>query len=139
MTPNTVICLYCEKPAKLVGGMMIYPHRPDLATKNFYECRPCGAYVGCHPGTAAPLGRLADAALRAAKQRVHAAFDPYWKGTKNRTRGNCYKRLARDMGIEFDACHVGMFDLAMCERALSVIRTWGTPPTARYTQEGARP
>lgn len=132
-----VTCDYCNQSAELVSGAVIYPHRSDLKSLRFYRCAPCGAWVGCHPGTIRPLGRLADAALRAAKSRVHAAFDPYWKGTKNHTRGKCYARLAQDLGISQEQCHIGMFDVDLCERALAVIRAWGPIPTARYAKEAA--
>lgn len=80
-----VCCDYCGRPARLVGGAEVYPHRPDLSSKRFWLCRPCDAWVGCHPkaeprrgglgdGTV-PLGRLANADLRRAKQRAHAAVE----------------------------------------------------------------
>lgn len=52
-------CAYCGKPAALVTGRKIYPHRQDLWDKKIWECAPCEALVGCHPGTIKPLGRLA--------------------------------------------------------------------------------
>lgn len=61
-------CPYCGKDSVLVNGHVIYPHRPDLLEKKFYWCKPCDAYVGCHPGTANPLGRLANAELRRANR-----------------------------------------------------------------------
>lgn len=121
-------CPYCGVPSRLVTGATIYPHRPDLADKHFYECRPCGAYVGCHPGTRKPLGRLADAELRRLKMRVHAEFDPHWRRSKNpHARASAYKRLAQDLGIPRQECHTGMFDVERCKAALEVIRGWGKP------------
>ena len=76
---NVVHCDYCGKPALFVGGLIIYPHRLDLRSKVFYYCEPCQAWVGCHPNTAVPLGRLANAELRSAKMAAHAAFDPLWR------------------------------------------------------------
>lgn len=76
-------CPYCREPSKAVTGARIYPHRPDLHRKKFFECEPCGAWVGCHD-TGAPFGRLANAALRKAKQAAHAAFDPFWKAKMER-------------------------------------------------------
>ena len=62
----TVLCDYCGGAAKLVGGEVIYPHRPDLAELKFWHCAPCRAYVGCHRKNKKhgqdgmqPLGRLA--------------------------------------------------------------------------------
>ena len=125
MTAPTVLCPYCGEPAKLTTGRHVYPHRPDLADKLFYECRPCAAYVGCHPGTDRPLGRLADAELRRWKQRVHAAFDPHWKNVRGASaRSRAYARLAREMGIPAAECHTGMFSVELCKKALAVIQGW---------------
>lgn len=126
------ICPYCKVTSKLVTGAVIYPHRPDLAAKLFYQCAPCDAWVGCHKGTKTAMGRLANLELRQWKMRVHSVFDPYWRGTKNVTRGMVYRRLARGLNIPLDECHIGMFDVPRCMQALEVISTWGAPPTARY-------
>jgi hypothetical protein len=118
MTP---ICPYCDQPSEMVGGWEIYPHRPDLAHKRFYRCLGCDAYVGYHPGTQKPLGGLANAELRAAKSRVHAVFDPLWKNGPMK-RGHAYQMLARLMGLKTEECHIGMFDLSQCEKALRVLK-----------------
>ena len=128
MSATTPICPYCGAPSQLTTGAHVYPHRPDLASKRFYECRPCGAYVGCHPGTERPLGRLANAELRRWKQRVHSVFDPFWKlDRRSHARSLAYARLARDMGIPREECHTGMFDIDRCRHALAVMQTWGRP------------
>src|SRR5580700_2416837 len=75
--PESVICPYCEQPAKLVDSAEIYGGRSYGWA---YLCSPCRAYVGCHDGTKRPLGRLANADLRAAKIRAHDAFDKLWRG-----------------------------------------------------------
>ena len=110
-----VTCPYCDRVAKLVTGHAIYPHRPDLFGKKFYLCSPCGAWVGCHPNGRGdkPLGRLANAELRKAKQVAHAAFDPLWKSGMM-SRASAYKRLAESMQISRDNCHIGMFDVEQC-------------------------
>ena len=125
----TPTCPYCGAPSQLTSGVHIYPHRPDLAEKRFYECRPCAAYVGCHPGSTTPLGRLANAELRRWKQRVHAAFDPHWRRAKDpkHARTMAYARLAREMGIPPSECHTGIFDVERCRAALAVIQKWGNP------------
>jgi hypothetical protein len=119
---TTPRCPYCDATAVLVSGDVIYPRRRDLAGKRFWKCLACGdAYVGCHPGTTRALGRLADADLRAAKQRAHAAFDPLWeekarRGTgRNEARSRGYRWLAAQMGIPAAECHIGMFDVARCD------------------------
>lgn len=122
-----VMCPYCGKSAKLVGGDTIYPHRPDLYEKKFWLCRPCNAYVGCHKpnngygdGTR-PLGRLANAELRDAKRSAHAHFDPIWeKG--GMARAQAYKWLASSLGIEPKNCHIGMFDVETCKKVVDLCK-----------------
>lgn len=118
-----VRCPYCHNPAKLVGGDVIYPHRPDLFAKKFWQCLPCDAYVGTHKGSKdhQPLGRLANAELRAAKQRAHAAFDPIWKSGAM-SRSEAYGALARLLGIEKKRCHIGWFDVERCSKVVDVVK-----------------
>jgi len=115
----SVVCPYCGKPAELVTGAAIYPRRSDLHGKSFYRCNPCHAYVGCHPGTTNPLGRLANAELRRAKMAAHAAFDPIWK-TGRMKRGVAYEWLAKRLEINKSDCHIGMFDIETCKRVTEV-------------------
>lgn len=119
---NGLRCPYCGMDAELVGGDVIYPHRPDLHGKMFWSCHPCQAYVGCHDGTINPLGRLANAELRAAKISAHMAFDPLWRGSNSRSRRSAYRWLASRLGIKEGECHIGMFDVAMCKRVVEVCR-----------------
>jgi len=112
-------CPYCGKQAYLVGGSIIYPHRDDLASKKFYQCNPCDAYVGCHEGTVNPLGRLANAELRKAKMQAHAAFDPKWRNGEMK-RASAYKWLAEQLKINAKDCHIGMMDVDMCKRVVDV-------------------
>ncbi len=126
------ICAYCGVRSKLVTGKELYPHRPDLYSLNFYQCAPCDAHVGCHKGTLKPLGRLANAELRKMKSATHAVFDPIWKSRYDRkkqlnpsykkamARGGRYKKLAELLGIEVKDCHIGMFDVATCQRVIRI-------------------
>lgn len=122
-----VICPYCKNPAVLVTGATIYPHRPDLHGKHFFACEPCDAWVGCHPNTKSPMGRLANLELRQWKMRVHSAFDPHWRGKGKGSRGASYRRLAYAMGITLQECHIGKFDVPQCFDALKIIQGWGEP------------
>lgn len=122
-----VTCPYCGDQAKLVTGAVIYSHRPDLHEKKFWQCAPCGAYVGCHKpnkghgdGTR-PLGRLANAELRAAKISAHACFDPIWV-MGEMARAQAYKWLASGLGIETKNCHIGMFDVEMCKKVVALCK-----------------
>lgn len=134
---NAPNCDYCGSRSERVTGATIYPHRADLAAKIIYRCQPCGAWVGCHPGTDTPLGRLANAELRRAKSAAHAAFDPLWKAKikrekvrKGKARGLGYQWLAEQLGIEAADCHIGMFDVATCQRVVEICRPYGVSDNA---------
>lgn len=111
----TPLCPYCQEFSTQVTGEAIYPHRRDLHHKAFYQCAPCDAYVGTHDGTRKPLGRLADAELRQAKVRAHAAFDPLWRNNPDVSRRDAYHRLALCMGLAPEDCHIGMFTIEQCQ------------------------
>jgi zinc-finger-containing domain len=115
-------CQYCGEAAKLVTGKEIYPKYANLHDKKFWSCTKCKAYVGCHEagkgygdGTR-PLGILANAELRAAKQAVHSSFDMLWQDGEM-TRRQAYSWLAGKLQIPVENCHIGMFTVEQCERA----------------------
>lgn len=85
----------------------------------YYLCEPCDAYVGCHPHTVSPLGRLANAQLRGAKQWAHAVFDPMWQ-SKRMTRRDAYLWLSKQMGISVNECHIGLFDVDQCRSVVDL-------------------
>lgn len=124
-----VLCSYCDARAKLVTGAVIYPGRNDLANKLFWHCPPCRAWVGCHPparengrgGKGAgdvPMGRLANAELRRAKQAAHEALDPLWRSGEM-TRQGAYAWLAGALQIPHKQCHVGAFDVDRCRATVA--------------------
>jgi hypothetical protein len=112
-------CPYCGNDAELTTGYKVYPHRLDLADLKIWACMPCDAWVGTHKNspTHAPLGRLANAELRAAKRAAHAAFDPLWKGGQM-SRSKAYALLAQKMGIDPKDAHIGMFDVEQCKTVI---------------------
>jgi hypothetical protein len=133
-----VICSYCGADAELVGGDVIYPRRPDLASRRFWRCAPCDAWVGTHIHSrdAVPLGRLANAELRIAKREAHAVFDPLWQAksrrdgcSKKQARTAAYKWLSEQLGISRRQTHIGMFDIELCRRVIEVC----TPHLQRRT------
>lgn len=106
-----VLCPYCGSEAKLLGSSAPLYRGTDYGP--VWLCSPCGAWVGCHPGSALPLGRLADASLRQAKMAAHAAFDPLWRRKmerdglgKGHARSRAYQWLAGQLGVEREACHI---------------------------------
>lgn len=126
-------CDYCQAPAELVMGNVIYPHRHDLYKKKFWRCKPCGAHVGCHPPGVftggrddKPLGRLANAELRKLKSAAHDAFDPLWKVPDRggfyppMHRSEAYSWLAGSLGLPVEKTHIGMFDEDTCKRVIDL-------------------
>lgn len=115
------VCPYCHKAAQQAPSTAVYGAGRDYGP--VWLCRPCEAWVGCHKGTPRPLGRLANKALREAKVRAHAAFDPLWKaGTMDRSAA--YAWLADQLGIDRKDCHIGMFDLDQCSRVVMIADWW---------------
>lgn len=89
----------------------------------FFGCSgfpQCDASVGCHPD-GQPLGTPASGPLKAARQRVHDAFDEIWKGQGRAVRQRAYAALADALKLDADDCHIARFDLALCERAMHAI------------------
>jgi len=120
------VCPYCLSLAVLVGGDAVYPHRPDLHRKRFYLCRPCDAWVGCHPQTTVPLGRLANKELRGWKILAHAEFDKLWKeGRMKRTAA--YKLMQRLMGMTPDEAHIGLFSVDQCKQLIQKLSELKAP------------
>ena len=121
-------CPYCKLDPVLVTGDVIYPSRPDLKGLRFWQCLPCDAYVGCHKagngfgdGTR-PLGTLANAELRAARNRAHAAFDPIWRSGEM-SRRKAYAWLGDQLGLPVKRVHIAEFDLAICSKVVSVCKS----------------
>jgi hypothetical protein len=121
-----VLCGECGATAILVTGADVYPHRPDLHALQIWRCA-CGATVGCHAGSTKPKGTPASAETRRARIAAHAAFDPLWRRkmakegvSQKRARGSAYKWLADQLGIEWNDCHIGLFDAATAQRVVTI-------------------
>src|SRR5206468_10729013 len=114
--PLTPMSPYCHQWSELVDSKEIYRGK---SYGWVYLCRPCNAYVGCHRGTTRPLGKLANAELRRARNEAHDAFDPIWQFGPLK-RAEAYAWLAEQLGIARDATHIGEFDLEQCRRVIEV-------------------
>jgi hypothetical protein len=125
---ENVTCPYCQGKARVLTGMQLYRSGSsldaDLARKLFWACIPCQAWVGCHPDTQLPLGRLANAELRRWKQAAHAAFDPRWKNMADprKSRSEAYAWLAAKLGLPVDETHIGMFDVERCKAVIEACK-----------------
>lgn len=120
-------CPYCGNDAKLVKGSQIYKNpKPEIARKNFWQCKPCNAYVGCHikGDGKVPFGTLANDKLRVLRGITHRTFDGLWID-KRRARKMAYLWLAQEMGITPDKCHIGKFDERQCREAIRIVNEKG--------------
>ena len=121
-------CPYCGGKAQLRDASSIY-HSFKYKGKMFVcENFPkCDSYVGCHPNTTKPLGRMANKKLRTMKSKAHEYFDPLWKKrvfarkkslSYNRTKA--YQWLAEQLDLPESKCHIGLFDVDMCRKVIDV-------------------
>lgn len=119
----SLTCTYCGQPATLVSGDVIYPHRPDLADLRFWNCAPCGAFVGCHKNSRdhKPLGTLANAETREWRKRAHSVFDPLWKSGRMSRRA-AYDWLAEALGYEKGRCHISWMTAHECSRVVEIMK-----------------
>lgn len=151
-------CAECGLQASLVGGDVIYPHRPDLAAKWFWRCPRCepASYCGCHKGGDGKqsLGRPAGPYLRRARNQLHEYVDALWQraetwacyypfegsvwGVRTKARIRVYQYIRVHMRLQSHEAHVGWMDLAQCRACWKLlahtdgsnIRDWATNLTA---------
>lgn len=116
--PPRLWCCGCAKDVTptLTTGAEVYPHRSDLFAFQFWRCDDCGNWVGCHKGTASPLGNIPTPELRYARGRIHALIDPLWKSRRT-TRQALYAEISHRIGKEY---HTG--DILDIEDARTVYR-----------------
>lgn len=114
--PVPTVCNMC-------GGTVVIKTHVDIYGRDYsdwpwaYGCDVCDSYVGMHPFTNIPLGTLADKATRAARNKAKAPFEVIHK-QGYLTRKEAYYQLSKHLGIPFEHCHFGWFDIDMCEKAL---------------------
>lgn len=117
-------CPFCSSSVKYTSHAEIYGGRTFSDWPFIYLCtnKACNASVGVHSGTNHPLGTLADEKTKTARKAAHAAFDPIWKKEKNKgkARGEAYKWLADQLGIERWRCHISWFDTALCNKVVKL-------------------
>lgn len=122
------ICPYCNKPTKHVEDIEIYGRSFGGM---IYLCLDCDAYVGCHKTRPTEsLGSLANKELRQAKIEAHQYLDGLWERrinkncTKGHARGKAYKWLREQMNLTADLCHIGMFDVAECNKVIELCKPY---------------
>lgn len=126
-------CPYCGGGVKLVSSSVVYKSK-KLQKNKVWVCEnypTCDAYVGCHPGTEIPLGRLANEHLRNLKVEAHRQFDPIWKCSLM-SRNEAYAWLADMLGLDPKDCHIGMFSPEVCKKVINICRRQDNPELRKY-------
>lgn len=127
------ICPYCLNKSQYGDSSIFYGKSYGM----MYYCLNCDARVGVHQGTNKALGRLANEELRRAKNKAHHYFDNLWQRkakkcpvnySANKWRRKCrkdgYKWLAKQLNISFKYCHIGMFDVDMCNKVVEICQPY---------------
>lgn len=128
-------CPYCGAEVELRDATYVYPnHSKAHKWGKMWVCSrfpECDAYVGCHKGTTIPLGRLANEKLRTFKKEAHRQFDPIWRSGLL-SRQEAYKWLAEMLNIPMEECHIGMFDVKMCQKVIELCKHQDNPVIKKY-------
>ncbi len=118
-------CIECGRLGVLTEGARVYPDRPELRERMFYVCA-CGARVGCHVGSAIPMGLPCGPKTATARERAHRTLDPLWRAKeaagvrRHRARNQVYTWLAGELGIARADCHISHFDEATCRLVIEL-------------------
>lgn len=128
-------CPYCGGKTELTDSAEIY--RQSYGP--IWLCRPCTAFVGCHPGTTTPLGRPADKATRQARKQAHDLFDFLWQRklqkdqcSKREARDAGYAWLAQQLGIPQSQCHMGQMDRDTANKVVALCKPYVDKIKGRY-------
>lgn len=123
-----LICPYCSSETEYTDSLEVYSKSYGM----IYICKPCDAWVGTHKGDPTQaLGRVANAELRELKTQVHKLFDPLWEKavkvrgwSKQKARSSAYSWLAKRMLLPVEQCHIGMFDIERCQKAIKILQQY---------------
>lgn len=115
------LCDYCGHPSWLVEASAMRARHDGL----LWACFACEAWVEIHEDSPRlkPMGRLANAELRAAKHEAHVAFDLLWKW-QGMARDEAYVWLSIKMGLPLACCHIAWFDVSDCKRVITIMRDY---------------
>ncbi len=119
------ICRYCGGVIRLVPARSIYgasTERLSMEGEYIYQCQNCNARVGCHKGTARPLGNVANEVLRLKRMEAHRVFDALWK-SGHMTRTEAYRWLAAQLHLPEGRTHIGGFEMDQCQKVIDLCRS----------------
>lgn len=125
-------CDYCGARAQLAQfGDEPYPYRDDYGA--VWICTSCEAWIGVQPRSKhhAPLGRLADGALRDAKSRLHDALEPLAAAKARRdsmtvfeARAKAVRWVSTELGFDPVPHSLHALTLDQCTQALNYVDAW---------------
>ncbi|WP_028202825.1 zinc-finger-containing protein [Paraburkholderia nodosa] len=126
------LCDYCGAKAVLARfADEAYPYRDDHGP--LWVCTPCEAWIGVPARSTrnVPLGRLANAALRDAKSRLHDALEPLVAAKMRRdkvnafeARGKAIRWLGEELGFDLANPSIHLLSLEQCEQAIAHIEAF---------------
>ncbi len=143
MTGNFT-CPYCSSLTLRMTGRELHPARPDLINKHYHVCRACDAWAVCSDGTWDPIGPLANAELRRARQDAHSSLEGIWSNaakdhqwSTSKARNLTYIWMSDEMSIDQKDLQIGRFGLEQCN-LLILIAKHREPDLASISQERVR-
>lgn len=86
------------------------PKKTDTRYGERYDC--CGLWAW-------GISRLCDKATHDARWQAHQSFDQLWMYGAY-TRSEAYKKLAKELGIELEDCHMKLMDRKTAERVPAI-------------------
>ncbi|MCP0917703.1 DUF3268 family zinc-finger domain-containing protein [Acinetobacter indicus] len=97
-----------------------------------YVCPTCNASIGVHRGNNAPLGGLANLALKSDRKLAHSYFDPLWQRklaitpniTKSQARRMGYKWLSNELNIPQKLSHIAFFNSHLCKQVVEACKPY---------------
>lgn len=85
-----------------------------------YVCKNyprCDSYVRVHPGTAIPMGTVADRRLRTMRKDAHKYFNQiYIRGIMSKQEA--YQWLSEFLGLPMASTHIGMMGEYYCQQVI---------------------
>lgn len=111
-------CPDCGKVMNLRSDSRFKKHGIWYACQDFPRCK--GSH-GAHPD-GSPLGKPAGRETKQWRIRAHDLLDALWRGKKaTMKRSSAYRKLAEHLGIPFEECHIGSFDIEQCQKTVDFL------------------
>ncbi len=118
---------YKERPnhCNICGFPLEYGKMESFGLKPYksgycYYCSNCGSYIVTHENNKKKaIGVIADSETKALRAKCHEKMDALW--TNSRGRRYCYRKLAKELGIDYEDCHFGHMDKETLLKALEII------------------